>query len=451
VTEAAHQKKVRSSPCDWAGELPDHWAIAPLYARYKVQLGKMLDEKRITGNHLAPYLRNVDVQWDRVNSVELPEMDFHPADRMRLLLRPGDLLVCEGGEAGRTALWRGELRECYYQKAIHRLRPRSQNDCPRFFYYVMFAATKMGVFVAGGNPNTFNHLTAEKLRQHRFPFPPLPEQKTIADFLDRKSAQIDGLIAKKQRQIELLGEKRQALISQAVTKGLDPKVPMKDSGIPWLGTIPAHWEVERLRWRLRSMGQGWSPQCEVRQADPGEWGVLKVGCMNSGAYDESENKALPPSLPPVPELEIKVGDVLMSRSNTVDLVGMVGMVHQTQGKILLCDKLYRLVFDHAKLDPNYAVHLLRSHCARLQIEGDATGASSSMKNISNEVVSNSVFAFPPLPEQNEITEYLGCHIERQVMMERKIAHQIGKLGEYRQTLISAAVTGKIETTREAAC
>src|SRR5207248_1924111 len=127
---------LKSSGLDWIGQIPGHWAVAPVYSRYEVQLGKMLDEKRITGQHLAPYLRNVDVQWDRVVVTNLPEMDFDHEDRVKFSLQAGDLLICEGGEAGRTAVWRGEIPECYYQKAIHRLRPRSVCDYPRFFYYL---------------------------------------------------------------------------------------------------------------------------------------------------------------------------------------------------------------------------------------------------------------------------------------------------------------------------
>ena len=282
----------------------------------------------------------------------------------------------------------------------------------------------------------------------------LPEtilQNGIADYLDRKTAETDALIGKKRRMIDLLHEKRRALISEAVTKGLDPDVPTKYSGFPWLGNVPAHWTVERLRWRLRSIGQGWSPQCEGRRADPGEWGVLKVGCMNSGIFDESENKALPPELDPVPELEIRVGDVLMSRSNTVELVGSVGMVHQTQGRIILCDKLYRLDFDGAKLLRSYSVHLLRSRAARLQIERDATGASSSMKNISNEVVANMAFAFPQLDEQRRIDSFIEVELRKIAGLERRISMQIDRLREYRQTLISNAVTGSIGPGGGAAC
>lgn len=264
------------------------------------------------------------------------------------------------------------------------------------------------------------------------PFPPLSEQRAIAAFLDRKTAQIDAVVAKKQRLIERLQEKRQALISHAVTKGLDPHAPMKDSGFPWLGEVPEHWGVERLKFRMTKIEQGWSPQCDSRQAEPGEWGVLKVGCMNSGVYEESENKALPPELEPVRSYEIKVGDVLMSRSNTVELVGSVGRVHQTQGCILLCDKLYRLDLDESRLDPEFAVHLLRSRAARLQLERDASGASPSMKNISNERVTNMVLSFPPLNEQQSVVRFLRRELEHSRRIERIVAQQITKLQEYRQ-------------------
>ena len=108
-------------------------------------------------------VRNADVQWDRVNVDGLPEMDFAPWERDRYLLQPGDLLVCEGGEVGRTAIWSGEIDECFYQKAIHRVRPQSESEEPRFFYYLMSALAKRGVFSAGGNANTIDHLTAVQL------------------------------------------------------------------------------------------------------------------------------------------------------------------------------------------------------------------------------------------------------------------------------------------------
>ena len=208
---------MKDSGIEWLGETPAHWDIAPVYTRYEVALGKMLDSKQVTGDSLGKYLRNVDVQWDAVQVADLPEMDFSQSDRYRYLLRPGDLLVCEGGEVGRTAIWRGELNECFYQKAIHRMRTRSDSEIPKFFYFLMFALAQRGVFTAGGNPNTIDHLTAVQLRHYRVPFPSSHEQREIAEFLDRQTAWIDDLVSKVYEAIDHLNEFRNALISAAVT------------------------------------------------------------------------------------------------------------------------------------------------------------------------------------------------------------------------------------------
>jgi type I restriction enzyme S subunit len=213
--------RMKHSGVEWLGEIPAHWDLAPVYARYEVALGKMLDAKRVTGEHPGPYLRNVDVQWGHIDVEDLPQMDFAPSERDRYSLRPGDLLVCEGGEVGRTAIWRGELEACFYQKAIHRVRPLSAREQPRYFYYIMYSAARRGVFIAGGNPNTIDHLTAIQLRHYRFPFPPEKEQTRIANFLDDETSKIDALIGEISIGIGHLMEFRTALTSAAVTGKID--------------------------------------------------------------------------------------------------------------------------------------------------------------------------------------------------------------------------------------
>ena len=116
---------MKDSGIEWLGKVPQHWEVAKLGHRYEVHLGKMLDAKKVSGDHLGRYLRNTDVQWDRINEDELPEMDFQTHERERYSVRKGDLIVCEGGEIGRCAIWMNDY-PCFYQKALHRLRPR----CP---------------------------------------------------------------------------------------------------------------------------------------------------------------------------------------------------------------------------------------------------------------------------------------------------------------------------------
>ena len=163
------------------------------------------------------------MQWWAINIDDLPQMDFDPSIRNRFRLTPGDLLINEGGSyPGRAAIWNGDLEECYFQKALHRLRPcDATTDTTRFFFYVMAWATAHGVFTAGGNESTIEHLPAERLRKYRFGFPPMSEQLEIAEFLDRELSSLDALTAEAERAIELLQERRTALISAAVTGKID--------------------------------------------------------------------------------------------------------------------------------------------------------------------------------------------------------------------------------------
>jgi len=214
---------MKPSGIEWLGDVPAHWSIVPIGLRYSVQLGKMLDTSKITGDHLRPYLRVFDVQWGKITTEDLPQMDFDENARVKYRLSPGDLLVNEGGSyPGRSAIWNGEIDECYYQKALHRMRAYNANeDTTLFLFYLMFWAANQGVFVAGGNETTIEHLPAEKLRRYRFAFPPINEQQAIASYLSIETAKFDALTTEAQRAIDLLQERRNTLISAAVTGQID--------------------------------------------------------------------------------------------------------------------------------------------------------------------------------------------------------------------------------------
>ena len=211
----------KPSGVEWLGMVPEHWDVAALRHRYDQRLGKMLDTKRITGQHLVPYLRNVDVQWDHINLSNLPLMDILPREFERYTVQPGDLLVCEGGEVGRCAIWNGEMKLCAYQKALHQLRPFCADlDRPRFLLYVLRLAAAKDAF-NDGQESTIGHLTGEKLRCHRLVFPPVKEQRGIVRYLDAACSRIDGAVFRAQREIELVREYRTRLIADVVTGKLD--------------------------------------------------------------------------------------------------------------------------------------------------------------------------------------------------------------------------------------
>ena len=213
--------RLKPSGVEWLGYVPEHWQVSALRHRYRQCLGKMLDSKRITGRNSLPYLRNTDIQWDRINIEGLPTMDISPDEYSRYTVQQGDLLVCEGGEVGRCALWTSEETRFGFQKALHRLRPRNtRHDVPRFMYYTLRAAAKGNAF-NDGHLSTIAHLTGDKLRAHRFPFPPLAEQESLVNFLDSVTKRIDQGISATLRQIDLLREYRTRLIADVVTGKLD--------------------------------------------------------------------------------------------------------------------------------------------------------------------------------------------------------------------------------------
>src|SRR3954466_10710762 len=168
----------KGSGLEWVESIPVHWATPPVTANFEVHLGKMLNPAASAGVDHRPYLRNINVQWDRLDLDDVATMHFGLNDRRIYALRAGDLLVCEGGEVGRAAIWHDELRECYFQKALHRLRPKGKAN-PRYLLYCLWGAANHGVFAVEGNLSTIVHLTREQLMAHRFPWPPAQRQREI--------------------------------------------------------------------------------------------------------------------------------------------------------------------------------------------------------------------------------------------------------------------------------
>ena len=213
--------RLKPSGVEWLGEAPEHWSTPHLNARYEIVLGKMLDESKITGEHLIPYLRNVDVQWNRVSCANLPDMDIRPDEYERYTVREGDVLVCEGGEPGRAAIVPNDAAGLGFQKALHRLRPLPGEEHPRFLLYTLSFAAAYGAFDAQGNPNTILHLTGDMLRAYRFPNPPAEEQREIGDYLDGETTRLDRHSRRVKLAIERLQEYRSAPITAAVTGKID--------------------------------------------------------------------------------------------------------------------------------------------------------------------------------------------------------------------------------------
>lgn len=222
----------------WFGDVPSGWAVEPLRARYHQQLGKMLSGKVSSGDHMRPYLRNVDVQWNSINVDDLPEMNISPSEEDRYAARQGDVLVCEGGDVGRAAIWERET-PIAFQKALHRLRVISpERDDPRFLVAALRVAKRSGAF-SSGRVSTIQHLTGDQIRRHRFAWPPIEEQLAIAEAIADLQAASDATATKIEREITLLQEFRTRLVADVVTGQVDvraiaaslPEAPEQDADL----------------------------------------------------------------------------------------------------------------------------------------------------------------------------------------------------------------------------
>lgn len=207
----------RESPLGW---IPKEWEVVRIADAFEIQLGKMLNKFAKTGKLSAPYLGNRAVQWDFVDISAIEVMDFNPYERQKFSLLPGDLLVCEGGDVGRTAMWRGEIDGCYYQKAIHRLRPKSADALPSFMLRFMRFARDNGYFREFTSQSSIAHLTQEKLGSISMLLPIKDEQRQIAERFDA----LDKIIQTEQSRLDKLHQQKHGLMHDLLTGRVRVKV-----------------------------------------------------------------------------------------------------------------------------------------------------------------------------------------------------------------------------------
>ncbi len=433
----------RKSDIEWLAEIPSHWEVKPLKHMATFATGWTPPtgrEELYGGDHLWANISDLGPKI--LDSTTTTITDEAVREARLCIVEAGSLLFSFKLSIGAVSI---AGKDMYTNEAIAAFNPSPLLDTGYLFWAAPILIPRNAQENIYGAPL----LSRERIANARLLRPTLSEQRAIADFLERETAKVDELVAKKGRLIELLQEKRTALITRAVTQGLDPDAPMKDSGVEWLGAIPAYWTVKRLRHIVRHIEQGWSPQCENREAGPDEWGVLKAGCVNRGLFLASEHKALPSTLIPVATLEINRGDLLMSRaSGSRDLVGSVAIVPECRSQLLLCDKLFRLHIEAGAGPPQFIAYAMNSRTVRWQIESVLSGGHGLASNISQEAVKDLVVAHPTRSEGEEIAAYVDGETTKIDALISRIREAMDHLQELRTALISAAVTGKIDV-REA--
>jgi type I restriction enzyme S subunit len=252
--------------------------------------------------------------------------------------------------------------------------------------------------------------------------PDYDEQRIIADYLDRETASIDTLIEEQQRLIEMLRERRTAVIAHATSQGTNV-------------------EFRRV---IAALRQGWSPNCESRPADGvTDWGVLKVGCANTGRFDPAENKRLPDDETPRPEFAVRRDELVMSRSNSKELVGAAAVVDGDYPRLLLSDLTYGISLT-TDADPAFVAFALGTPSMRAQISAAAKGMSHSMQKISQRDIRELRVRLPALAEQQRIAANLTKQTAKIDALLAETERFIELARERRAALITTAVTGQID-------
>lgn len=240
-------RKMKDSGIEWIGEIPEGWEISKVSYFYEVQLGKMLQpQKKSETDTEEKYLCAANVGKNSLSLDTLKTMWFSQTEKHQFDLKEGDLLVVEGGDVASCAIIETPVRNLFFQNALHRVRPL-HNESVAFLRYWLMTAKSYGYIDLICNKATIAHFSKEKFIALPIPVIPQDIQSKIVSFLDLECKQIDDLLSKSRSSIEEYKKLKQAVITQAVTKGMRGEREMKDSGVEWIGEIPAEWSVQRIK------------------------------------------------------------------------------------------------------------------------------------------------------------------------------------------------------------
>lgn len=318
---------------------------------------------------------------------------------------------------------------------LHVLRPRKGLDARFLFYLTMSDRFRRlgeaSMYGAGGQ----KRISEEFIEEYRTAIPPLDYQRAIASFLDRETIRIDTLLEKKQRLLDLLEEKRTALITQAVTRGLDPDVPMRDSGVEWIGEIPEHWEVARIR-HLCTVGRGASPrpiEDPKYFAEDGEYGWVRIEDVTRAGKYLTETRQYLSKAGVQQSVPLSPGSLILSIAASV---GKAVLLNQH-----FCVHDGFVYFSRLRQQPGYWYYIFRSGSPFIGL-----GKLGTQLNLNTDTVGDIVVPIPPDSEQRRIEEELDKMDWRLNNLGERVGSAISLLREYRSALISSAVTGQIDVT-----
>jgi type I restriction enzyme S subunit len=442
----------KDSGVEWIGRIPNGWTIQKLKYFSCVNLSNV-DKKSQDGQPKVRLCNYTDVYYNEFITSDLNFMEAtaSPEQIEKFTLKKGDVLITKDSEE-----WDDIAVPAYvamnYEDVLCGYHLAHIRPCEEFIdgRYLMrsFNAYPLYVqFKVSANGITRYGIGKYDIENALFILPTTNEQKAISVFLDKKTSLIDGLIEKKKRQIELLKEQRQAMINQAVTKGINPNVEMKDSGVEWIGKIPKHWKVKPLK----HVGTNGLTNGIFKKKDQYGSGTRLVNVIDLyqedlliredslGRVETDDNETL--------KYKVINGDIFFVRSSLkLEGIGVSALIGDTSEPTVFECHIVRFRPSPNAVNSTFLINYLNSwyiHQRLISISQTVT-----MSTISQDKIASLEIALPPLKEQSEVAEYINASRKKIEVSISKAEKQIELLHEYRTALISEAVTGKIDV-REA--
>lgn len=414
----------KDSGVEWLGEIPNHWEVNR--HKYVASFLKGRNPTELSDDYVEGYFPYLSMDSLRGKS----HSKFAPLVRGLFLAREGQpLIIWDGSNAGEFVLGKEGIVSSTMAAAFLNM----QLDPQYYWYLCLCFEPEMRRHANGmGIP----HVNGDELKNINLGVPAKLEQTQIASFLDHETSKIDTLIEKQQTLIQLLKEKRQAVISHAVTKGLNPEAPMKDSGVEFLSEVPEHWKVAKLKFYTNQIVDGahFTPTY-TNEGVP----FLRVTDIHNDSINMDAIKYIPrhehEAL--IKRCNPQKGDLLLSKNGTIGIPKVIDWEWEFSIFVSLC-----LIKFKESLTSQYAEYFFKSHEIKEQISGLVK--QSTVINLHLDKIQNFWFSIPPINEQYEIVGVLNKKIDMFDSLVGKAEQAIQLMQERRTALISAAVTGKID-------
>ena len=423
--------KYKDSGIAWIGEIPEHWDITNIKNHYNVILGKMVERNNDSSTGGENYLCAANIKWNGVDTGINKKMYFSDIEKEKYLLLYNDVLIMEGGMAGTTCIYKNEFSPCYVQNSVNVCRAKKSFN-NKFLYYWIYVPYYNGYIDTICNKATIKHYTKEKVQNTPIPAPSILEQQSIATYLDQKCSEIDKLITLQEEMITKLQSYKQSVITEAVTKGLDKNVPLKDSGIEWIGKIPEHWSKNKIIRLFSIIGSGTTPKSSKEDNYIGSVNWIQSGDINGSYIENCKNSISNTALKEYPTLKIYKAPFII-----------VAMYGASVGNISIsnidgCVNQACCVMNETKQNFKYLFYAMNSVKKYLIYKAEGGG----QPNISQDKIKNTWLPIPPLSEQQSIADYLDqkcSEIDELISIKQQ---KIEKLKDYKKSLIFECVTGK---------